>query len=56
MYHSRLSYTINRILSDETVDLFEPQTMRALLDCIKVVNKHTIEFQFKCDLIIQEYL
>jgi flagellar basal body-associated protein FliL len=47
---------INRILSDETVDLFEPQTMRALLDCIKVVNKHTIEFQFKCDLIIQEYL
>ncbi len=30
--------------------------MRALLDCIKVVNKHTIEFQFKCDLIIQEYL
>ena len=47
---------INRILSDETVDLFEPQTMRALLDCIKVVNKHTIEFQFKCDLIIREYL
>ena len=47
---------INRILSDETVDLFEPKTMRALLDCIKVVNKHTIEFQFKCDLIIQEYL
>ena len=47
---------INRILSDETVDLFEPQTMRALLDCIKVVNKNTIEFQFKCDLIIQEYL
>lgn len=47
---------INRILSDETVDLFEPQTMRALLDCIKVVNKHTIEFQFKCDLIIQEHL
>lgn len=47
---------INRILSDETVDLFEPQTMRALLDCIKVVNKHTIEFQFKCNLIIQEHL
>ena len=40
---------MNRILSEETVDLFDPQTMRALLDSIKVVNKHTIEFQFKCD-------
>lgn len=47
---------INRVLSDETVDLFEPQIMRTLLNCIKVIDKHIIELQFNCNLNIIEKL
>lgn len=45
---------INRILSDETVDLLDAQIMRTLLNCIKVIGKHNVEFQFNCNLNIIE--
>lgn len=41
-------------LSKEKVDLYDQQIMRKLIEYIKVINKHTIEFQFKCDLKITE--
>ena len=47
---------INSILSDETVDLLDSQIMRTLLNCIKVIDKHTVEFQFNCNLNIIEKL
>lgn len=45
---------INRILSDETVDLLDSQIMRTLLNYIKVIDKHNVEFQFNCNLNIIE--
>ncbi len=45
---------INDILSNETVDLLEAKIMRTLLNCIKVIDKHTVEFQFNCNLNIIE--
>ena len=47
---------INAILSDESVDLLDSQIMRTLLNCIKVIDKHTVEFQFNCNLNIIEKL
>ncbi len=47
---------INDILSDETVDLLDAQIIRTLLNCIKVIDKHTVEFQFNCNLNIIEKL
>ena len=47
---------INTILSDESVDLLDSQIMRTLLNCIKVIDKHTVEFQFNCNLNIIEKL
>ena len=47
---------INNILSDESVDLLDSQIMRTLLNCIKVIDKHTVEFQFNCNLNIIEKL
>lgn len=47
---------INSILSDESVDLLDSQIMRTLLNCIKVIDKHTVEFQFNCNLNIIEKL
>lgn len=47
---------INVILSDESVDLLDSQIMRTLLNCIKVIDKHTVEFQFNCNLNIIEKL
>lgn len=37
---------INSILSNESVDLLDAKIMRTLLNCIKVIDKHTVEFQF----------
>lgn len=45
---------INRILSDEIVDLLDSQIMRTLLNCIKVIDKHNVEFQFNSNLNIIE--
>ena len=47
---------INAILSDESVDLLDSQIMRTLLNCIKVIDKHTVEFQFNCNINIIEKL
>ena len=47
---------INDILSDESVDLLDSQIMRTLLNCIKVIDKHTVEFQFNCNINIIEKL
>lgn len=47
---------INNILSDESVDLLDSQIMRTLLNYIKVIDKHTVEFQFNCNLNIIEKL
>ena len=47
---------INNILSDESVDLLDSQIMRKLLNCIEVIDKHTVEFQFNCNLNIIEKL
>ena len=47
---------INAILSDESVDLLDAQIMRTLLNCIKAIDKHTVEFQFNCNLNIIEKL
>lgn len=44
----------NRILSDEIVDLLDSQIMRTLLNYIKVIDKHNVEFQFNCNLNIIE--
>lgn len=37
-------------LSDDNIDLYNHQVMRKLIEHINVIDKHTIEFQFKCDL------
>ncbi len=47
---------INRILSNESVDLLDAQIMRTLLNYIKVIDKHNVEFQFNCNLNIIEKL
>ncbi|MDD3383685.1 MAG: hypothetical protein PHX46_02605 [Bacilli bacterium] len=41
-------------LSKEKVDLYDQQIMRKLIEYIKAIDKHTLEFQFKCDLKIIE--
>ena len=35
---------INAILNDESVNLLDSQIMRTLLNCIKVIDKYTVEF------------
>ena len=35
---------------------YDAQIMRTLLNCIKVIDKHTVEFQFNCNLNIIERL
>jgi DNA invertase Pin-like site-specific DNA recombinase len=41
---------INAILTDDTIDCADAGVMKILLDCIKVIDKHHVEFQFKCGL------
>ena len=47
---------INAILNDESVNLLDSQIMRTLLNCIKVIDKYTVEFQFNCNINIIEKL
>lgn len=42
------------ILDNKEIDYMEDNVMRALLDCIKVDGKHSLEFQFKCGVNIRE--
>lgn len=42
------------ILDSKEIDYMEDNVMRALLDCIKVEGKHSLEFQFKCGINIRE--
>lgn len=45
-----------RILQDGEVDIDNPNIMRSLLDCVKVISKHELEFQFKCGVVIKQTL
>lgn len=47
---------INNDLGNESVNLLDAKIMRILLNCIKVIDKHTVEFQFNCNLNIIEKL
>lgn len=44
------------ILSTDNIDLTEPFIMKTLIECIKVIDKHHIELQFKCGINIQAKL
>ena len=48
--------TIFEYLDDEKTNLLDPSAVRNLLECIKVINKHNIEFQFKCDVNVEEQI
>ena len=48
--------TINKALDNSENNLYDSQIMRTLLNCIKVIDKHTLEFQFNCNLNIIEKL
>ena len=48
--------TIFEYLDDEKTNLLDPSAVRNLLECIKVIDKHNIEFQFKCDVNVEEQI
>ncbi|MBQ6979548.1 MAG: recombinase family protein [Clostridia bacterium] len=45
---------INEQLDKGGVDITDIENMKNLLNCIRVINKHQIEFQFKCGLNVKE--
>lgn len=47
---------IVEILTAEGVDYANPVIMKALIECIRVIDKHHIELQFKCGISIQAEL
>ena len=47
---------ILEFIDNEQVNLFSPDAVRTLLECIKVINKHQVEFQLKCDMCIVKEL
>ena len=49
----RLVNILNALNSAET-DYMDTTIMRLLIGCIRVINKHEVEFQFKCGVIITE--
>lgn len=47
---------IVEILSTDGIEYTNPIIMKALIECIRVIDKHHIELQFKCGISIQAEL
>lgn len=41
---------ITELLSDNKIEIIDENMMKNLLENIKVISKHEIEFQFKCGI------
>ncbi len=44
------------ILTTEGIDYTNPVIMKALIECIRVIDKHHMELQFKCGIAIKAEL
>lgn len=47
---------ITEVLSDKVGVITDETVMKMLINCIKVISKHEIEFEFKCGLTAKESL
>ncbi len=54
--HKHKLKNLIEFVENKSVDILEPDEMKNLLDGIKVIDKHHVEFQFKCDIKITEEL